>query len=269
MSGIGPAQTLRRLNRSHLVLGLALLVSLGVRGLPLEQRQRLADYCRTGLVGSSQWLFAKVIKRAHDQEKHRFLLNLNMELALDVMMLREYASENQRLRQALEFKNQRTTDDYIPAEVIARDPDPLYDTVVVNAGLDRGIKEDWAVVTPAGLVGHIAQVEGRRSVVRLIMRSRISALIQERRIQGMVYWDRGKRFRMAYVEGDKSIKQGDKVVTSGLGGRFPSGVVIGRVVEVLPPQTDPLFVEIYLESAVDFLGLEEVFILRPPNPLGG
>ena len=263
---MGPAQTLRRLNRSHVALGLSVLVALGLRGLPLEQRQRLADYFQTGLVGSSQWLFSKAIKRAQDQEKHRFLLNLNMELALDVMMLREYASENQRLRQALQFKNQRTASDYIPAEVIARDPDPLYDTIVVNAGLDRGIQVEWAVVTPAGLVGHVAQVEGRRSVVRLIMRSRVSALIQERRVQGMVYWDRGTRFRMAYVEVDKQIKQGDKVVTSGLGGRFPAGIVIGSVAEVQAPQKDPLFVEIYLESEVDFLGLEEVFILRPPSP---
>jgi rod shape-determining protein MreC len=75
----------------------------------------------------------------------------------------------------------------------------------------------------------------------------------------------GKRFRLQYVEANKAnsaIRKGDRVVSSGLGGRFPKGILIGHIVEVRDQRRDPLFKEVFLESSVDFSRVEEVFVIR-------
>ena len=58
------------------------------------------------------------------------------------------------------------------------------------------------------------------------------------------------------------IKKGDRVISSGLGGRYPKGIPIGVVTDVLQEKRDPVFQSIYLKSLVDFVDLEEVFVLR-------
>ena len=75
-----------------------------------------------------------------------------------------------------------------------------------------------------------------------------------------------RRFKLEWVDENKEIFAGDRVITSGLEGRFPKGIVVGSIIEVQQPRRDPLFQEVYLESGVDFWNLEEVFVLRPMSP---
>lgn len=253
-----------RLNGSLAVLGAALLCALSLMGLPRPYKEALAQHAQGGLLTSGQWLFSWVIRYARNEQKSRFLLTQNVQLALDNMRLREAARENERLRQALDFRRGQGGIELIAAEVIGRDPDQLYDTVVINAGRDRGIQVDWPVITAAGLVGHVSRVGGRSSVVQLLMRSSVSAVVQEGRAQGIVSWVSGNRFRLRFVEASSSVRQGDRVVSSGLGGRHPKGIPIGVLTEVRAHERDPLFQEVLLESSVDFLRLEEVFVVPEP-----
>ena len=252
-------------NRDYLAIGLALIIALSLRGVPTSYKHQIAEHSQTALLTVGQWVFSRIINSARNEQKSRFLLVQNVELALDNMRLREEEVENRRLRQALDFKERETSWQIIPAEVIARDPDLIYDTMVINAGLDRGIHKEWPVVTAEGLlVGHVAQVNARSAVVQLIMRSRVSAVVQERRAQGVVSWVHGKRFRLHYVEASEanSIQKGDRVVSSGLGGRFPKGIPIGYIIKVSDQKRDPLFKEVFLETKEDFLGIEEVFVIQ-------
>jgi rod shape-determining protein MreC len=250
-------------SKSFMALGGAIACSLSLMGLPQPQKTYIAEKCRARIISSSQWLFSRVINNARNEEKSQFLLTQNVRLALDNMQLREAAWENLRLRQALSFVRQEDALRIIPAEVIGRDPDQIYDTIVINAGSDRGIEVDWPVVTADGLVGHIAQVGARSSVVQLLMRSRVSALVQETRAQGIVSWVQGRRFRLRFVDASSVVKQDYHIVSSGLGGRYPKGIPIGRVTEVVQEKRDPVFQNVYLEAGVDFLDLEEVFVMRP------
>ena len=93
------------------------------------------------------------------------------------------------------------------------------------------------------------------------MRSRVSAVVQGERAQGIVSWVSGHRFRLRYVDASSQIAKGDLVVSSGLGGLFPKGITIGRVTEVRKQERDPLFKQVFLESTVDFLDLEEAFVI--------
>jgi rod shape-determining protein MreC len=252
-----------RLNRSLAVLGLSLACGLGMMALPSSQQEQLANRVRTGLWTTSQLLFSRVIRYAHNEEKSRFLLEQNAQLALENMHLREAGEENARLRRALEFRQVEGPGELIAAEVIGRDPDQLYDSLVINAGEDRGVEPDWPVVTAEGLVGHVASVDASSSVVQLLMRTPVSAIVQDGRAQGVVSWVRGNLFRLQFVEASSSIKEGSWVVSSGIGGRYPKGIPIGAVTEVRARGRDPLFQEVFLTAAVDFLRLEEVFVLPP------
>jgi rod shape-determining protein MreC len=114
-------------------------------------------------------------------------------------------------------------------------------------------------------VGHVLQAEDHTAVIQLIMSSRISAIVQEKRVQGVISWGRGSLFRLNYVDVTSDIEKGDRVVSSGLGGRFPKGLVIGDVIEVREQKRDPLFKEVFIESNVNFGKLEEVFVISSMN----
>jgi len=248
-------------NRNYLAIGLALVISLSLMGLPAPQKFDVANRFQVALGAVGQWIFSPVIRWAATGQKNRFLLAQNVELALENMRLREAAWENRRLREALGFKQGESFGPIIPAEVIGRDPDQLDDALVINAGRDRGVREGWPVVVTEGLVGHVIQVDDRSAVVQLIMSSRISALIQEKRVQGVVSWVRGSLFKLNYADVTSNIEKGDRVVSSGLGGKYPKGLAIGEITEVREQKRDPLFKEVFLESDVNFGKLEEVFVI--------
>lgn len=257
-----------QLNRNSLVFGLTLIIALSLLGLPQTQKEAISSVFDTGWGATGQWLFSRVIRYTHNEAKARFLLNQNVEFALENMRLREAGWENERLRRALQFQRERTEEHQVLAEVIGRDPDQLVNTLVVNVGANLGVQMYSPVVTAEGLVGHIIEVHPSSAIVQLILRSGagISALVQERRAQGIVSWLRGNAFKLEWVDINKEIQVGDRVITSGLGGRFPPGILIGLVEEVKQPQRD-LFLEIVTASSVDFWNLEEVFVLPPVTPL--
>jgi rod shape-determining protein MreC len=252
------------LNREFLALGLALVLSLTFLGLPEGQKNTIAGICRWGGVVFGQVLFSRIEDFAVNQQKTHFLLSQNVEFALANMGLKEATRENQRLRQALKYHQEEQAQYKVLAEVIGRDPDQIFDTVVINVGLSRGLEQEWPVVNADGLVGHIVQVDEHSAVVQLITRAGlgISSVVQERRTHGVVRWEDG-RFSLNYVEADNEVYEGDKVITSGLGGRFPKGITIGNVVTVRKGTRQNLFKDIKLVSNVDFGDLEEVFVLRP------
>ena len=68
-----------------------------------------------------------------------------------------------------------------------------------------------------------------------------------------------QRFRLRFVDTNSRVKEGDRVISSGLGGRYPKGIPIGLVTDVLQEKRDPVFQSIYLKSLVDFVDLEESF----------
>ena len=246
--------------RDLIVIGLTVACALILLSLPRPYKAYIAEQCQVGLLASGQGLFSQVIRSARDQEKSRFLLTQNAALALDNMQMQEAAWENVRLRKALSFRPLYEDTRVISAEVIGRDPDHIYDTIVINAGRNHGVDRDMSVVTPEGLIGHIAQVGASDSVVQLLMRTRVSALIQATRAQGIVSWIDGQ-FRLRFVESNNVVREGDLVVSSGLGGRYPKGIPIGMVVEVSQEKRAPVFLRVILKSIVDFSVLEEVFVL--------
>ena len=251
---------------NFVAVGICVMAALSLMGLPQERQEAVAEQLRSSAWSSGQWVFSRVIRFARGEQRSQQLLTQNVALALENMRLREAAAENRRLRQALLFRQRNPTGEVIPAEVIGRDPDQMFDVLVINAGRDVGLQADWPVVTTAGLVGHIKEVDQHSSVVRLIFDARVSAVVQGSRAHGIVSSMAANRFLLEYVDASKDIQEGDLVVSSGMGGRYPKGITIGVITDVTMEEQEPLFKQVVLESEVDFWGLEEVFVLQPGVP---
>jgi rod shape-determining protein MreC len=187
------------------------------------------------------------------------------DLRRELLAVQEVAQENTRLRSLLGF--QETTDlPMLPAQVIGRSASTWFRTVVLDKGSLDGVSRDSPVVTAEGVVGRIYQVNSSSSRVLLITdaSSAIDALVQESRAPLVVEGRLGPSCRILYLARADEANAGDRVVTSGLGGTFPKGLLIGEISQVEATKAG-VFQTAELRPSVDLSRLEEVFIL-PPGP---
>ncbi len=180
--------------------------------------------------------------------------------------LLELQKENYRLREMLGFK-ERTEYELLPAEVIARDPTHWFETIVINKGHYHDIEENMAVVTAEGLVGNVFQVSRNSSRVLLLTDSRraVSILVQRSRDPGTAgivegYPEEEGFLRVINLPPEANIQPGDSIISSGMGGIFPKGLIVGQVMEVDKDQYG-LLQQAVVRPAVNFNRLEEVFIV--------
>ena len=167
-----------------------------------------------------------------------------------------------RLRNQLLFASKKITDK-IFAEIIGESVDNNHDISLINRGSNQLVQRNYIVLRKEGLVGRIQSVSPFQSSVQLITdhRSRVSSLIQRNRIRGLIYGTH-KGLEMRQINQHANIKIGDRVISSGLGGLYPKGLLIGWVKEIRR-QKHELFKTAILDSAVDFNQIEEVFVIVP------
>ncbi|MCL4078962.1 rod shape-determining protein MreC [Coriobacteriia bacterium Es71-Z0120] len=180
--------------------------------------------------------------------------------------LEEARQENDRLRQLVAFaEEQRLTQ--LGARVIGRPTSSWEGAIVVDRGSVDGIRPGMPVIAPQGLVGQIETVSKHASRVRLITdaQSGVAAMIQRTRAVGVVRGSIDRTLTMEYVDKAKMPKVGDVVITSGLGGVYPKGIVVGDVIQVDARRAD-LYPRIVLRSRVPIDELEEVLIVLGTVP---
>ena len=160
------------------------------------------------------------------------------------------------------------------ATVVGRDLGTWTSTIIINRGTADGITKEMPVVTPQGLVGNVVSVYTNAAKVQLILdaRSAVGTLVQrpESRVAAIVEGSSTTQLmpRMVNIARDADIIKGDKLITSGFGGIYPKGLLIGEVVDIVNEEGGLLKYAI-LKPAVDFDRLEEVFVIvnsREPVP---
>jgi rod shape-determining protein MreC len=158
--------------------------------------------------------------------------------------------------------------------VVGRDPGTWTSTIIINRGTADGIAKDMPVVTPQGLVGSVVSVYGNVAKVNLILdpRSAVGALVQrpESRVAAIVEGNSATPLtpKMVNIARDADVIKGDKIITSGFGGIYPKGLLIGEVVDLVNEEGGLLKYAV-LNPAVDFGRLEEVSVIvrsREPIP---
>lgn len=200
-------------------------------------------------------------------ENRRLQDELAATLALEAR-LTELRHENNRLRQMLNFEA-RSEHELIAAEVIARDSSSWFQTISIDKGSLHGVEQNLAVVTSEGLIGSILAVSPVSSQVLLLTDNRraVSAMVQRSREPGMVGVveadaDLPGYLRMINLPRDANIQPGDTIISSGLGGIYPQGLVLGYVLEMVEEELGLLRFAL-LRPAANFNRLEEVFVVVP------
>jgi rod shape-determining protein MreC len=199
----------------------------------------------------------------------------NEQLRQSGIDLTEVMAENVRLKAMLDYRKTAPQFDFVLATVVGRDPGTWTNTIIINRGTEHGVAKDMAVVTPAGLVGSVVQAYGNSAKVQLILdpRSAVGAIVQrpESRVAAIVEGSAAKppALRMVNIARDADVIKGDKIVTSGFGGIYPKGRLVGEVTDVVNEEGGLLKYAI-LKPAVDFDRLEEVLVIvrsREPAPV--
>lgn len=205
-------------------------------------------------------------QRLKDENEQLRQANLNVT---------EIQAENERLRAVLDYKKAAPQFELVVATVIARDPGTWTSTIMINRGHEQGIAKDMPVVTTQGLVGNVVQVYAKTARVQLLLdpRSAVGAIVQrsESRVAAIVEGNGANSFapRMVNLSRDADVIKGDKIITSGFGGIYPKGILLGEVTDVVNEEGGLLKYAV-LKPAVEFGKLEEVLVIvrsREPVPL--
>jgi len=204
-------------------------------------------------------------------------------LLVENIRLKEYKAEVEQLRAMLSFVSEYPVVAYVGADVVGRDaceafpcgevigvdPNPYLRYITINVGSRHGVEQgDPVVGAGAGLVGRVAEVGPRTSKVQLLTDSdsSVAVLLQTSRVTGLVVGQPDGTLRVKYIPQDEEIEVGDIVLTSGLGGVMPKGLVVGEVTEVQGEDYE-LHQEAIVEPAVDFRRLELVLVITEFRPI--
>ncbi len=178
--------------------------------------------------------------------------------------LRDVEHDVNRLRHALNYRD-RSVFKLIAAEIVTRDSSTWWRTVTINRGKRDGIETDMPVATDEGLVGKTTTVSDSISVVLLVSdeNCKVATSVEGSREQGIVSGERvtaglNPLLNLNFLSKQADLKPGQKVYTSGMGGVFPSGLLVGVVKTFRVRELDG---QAQLTPAVDLSHLEDVFVV--------
>lgn len=181
----------------------------------------------------------------------------------------EILAENIRLRNLLSFKQGYTQYSLTGASVISRDYGGWTHTMVIDRGADSGLKKYMPVIVPTGLVGFVSEVYQNSARVQLLLdpRTSVGGIVQRptSRVVAMVSGNSGNPGELAFVNlpREADVIKGDTIVTSGYGGVYPKGLVVGTVEKVDVDAIGGTQVA-NIKPAADFSHMEEVFVIIDP-----
>ncbi len=152
----------------------------------------------------------------------------------------------------------------MPATIIAYQPDNFRAFITISRGTADGLKEGMAVVSEGALVGTVTYVQATTAKVFLLVDPdfKVNGLDQTNasRATGTVHGQIGKGLLMDKIPQDQAVAPGDTIITSGLGGDIPKGLIVGTIQSVNRSDNE-VFQTAQLASPVKFNKLELVFVV--------
>lgn len=219
-----------------------------------------------GALGSISTFWDDYIDLVDVKAENEELRDENARLREENIRLQGILQENARLSRLVGFKAQRPALALAPARVIAADVSPYFRVLKIR--LDVGedvVAPGMPVVSAEGVVGQIESVSNGYAEVMLAIdpRSHIDVLTQSNRTRGLVSGlghDRSYAAEISFLLRSDEVEEGDLVVTSGRGGRFPKELLVGRI-STIKKEEYGLYQSASIEPAVDFSRLEEVYVV--------
>jgi rod shape-determining protein MreC len=185
------------------------------------------------------------------------------ELEGRVSLVNELERENSRLRELLRFSSERQLSG-VTASVIGGDASGWVKGITVNKGSLEGVSPGMSVLHPRGVVGQVVSVSSNSARVLLVSdhASGVDVLTQESRARGVVEGAGERVCELKFIPKEFQIKEGEQVLTSGMDGVYPKGVLVGTVSQI-SAGTAGLFKTVEVKPAVDLTRIEEVLIVFP------
>jgi rod shape-determining protein MreC len=255
------------------VVGHILLISTQVstrRGVPVLEALTFGVFAEvqratTSGIGSVRDVWQNYFALQETRHENQNLRAEVAQLRVGLQQERALAEQSRMLQKLLDMKMEtplKTTAAY----VIAGGASPDFRTATIDKGTSDGLKPDMAVISPAGVVGRIILPTGRAAKVQLLIdRDAAAGAVTERgRAQGVVVGT-GTSLRLDHVPGTADIKEGDRVVTSGIEGIYPKGFEIGQIEKIERRAGE--FSEVIIRPAVEFSSVEAVLVVLTESNL--
>lgn len=190
---------------------------------------------------------------------------LEQQLALSEQARAELALQVGRLQDAVQVQTVQAPAVVAVAPVVGSDAGAEVARLRIGLGSAAGLQRNMPVTVPAGLVGIITEVTGRSAIVTTVLdpQSRVGVSVRGKGGQGIAVGEVGGLLRVTRFILDEPVEVGDVVETSSFGGLFPTGMLVGVVQEVLPPDPNELRRSFIVQPGVDLAILRDVTVLAP------
>ena len=190
------------------------------------------------------------------------------QLQQEIIGLQEQVAEAQILSSLLNFARSQTENRFTAANIIGKDTSPFIRSVWMDRGSDAGIKQGMPIVTERGLVGRVAEVFANGSRIQLITDPEIvvNVRLQNSRADGALAPQLSGEIWVDLINQDADVSPGELILTSGLGGGYPSDIPVGEVISVRKRDYE-LFQQVVIQPSVDIDDLEIVLIITNFQPL--
>jgi rod shape-determining protein MreC len=255
-------------NRELSTLVVCVALSFAALVLPIGLKSGVSEVLSGTLLGPFKRLAAATAELTTIKGENAALHLLAAGLMDERATLLAYRHENERLRELLDFLvtfSEEETLVMTPARVIGMPGGRVIEGIELDKGSLDGIDPGMPVVVASGLVGKVSRTFRHRALVEPLTSasSAVSVALERSRVRGVVKPRFGGpaqlvSWGMDYVPARSDIRAGDVVVTSGLGGIYPPGLIVGTIAAVAE---GPLTMSVSVEPAVRLSSLEQVFIV--------
>lgn len=252
-------------SRDYLILFLAIILSLFL----ISSNDNSSVRAMRGSVLDSYRFIQKPIYTITDlmsvRRDNKIIRRKNIELSVMVSNLSEARIENERLRNLLRFSESKKEYEFVTSEVIGYNRGVFSNSIILDAGLEKGITKNTPVVNSDGVVGKVIETGDRSSIVQLLddQNFRISVTINPGGANGILHGNRGLSDLKEVPKG-LLVTVGDTVVTSGYSDIYPMGLMVGFVKSV-DERPEFFFKDIKVEPFVTMAKLKEVLLLLNVN----
>lgn len=215
-----------------------------------------------GVVGWMEEAFSWVPNPEALKTENQTIRELNLYLSSELMKSRTAMSENEKLKEMLEFKEAEESP-LISSNVVGKATIELRRFITLDRGSEDSIKVGMAVRTDAGLVGSVTLTEDNYSLVETLENRhvKVSVKIVRNGITGILKWSGEKYFLMQNIPKSFDVQKGDEIVTSNYSRKYPVNIPVGKVIKV-EDDVSSLFSKVFIKPYASFNTLEQVFIIK-------
>ena len=270
---------MRRFSPRFLVVVILLLIAVSLLVLNLSGfLQPVQSFFARPMITIQTWFALRfsalrdVLGSPRDMATLRSEVNrLEAENALlqqEIISLREQAAEADVLAALLNYARSQPESRYLATNVIGRDVSPFIRSILIEGGSDAGISRGMPVVTSRGLVGRVSEVFATYSRIQLITDPEmvVNVKFQESRTEGVLTAQLNGELLVDFIDLNAELSQGELVLTSGLGGKYPADIPVGNVLSIHHRDYD-LFQQATVQSSVEFDQLTIVLVITNFRPL--